>query len=311
MSIGSYDTKEQIKRAVDIVDLVGEYLPLRREGRGFKGLCPWHDDSRPSLQVNPERQSFKCWVCDIGGDVFAFLMKMEGVEFREALQMLAERAGIPLPPRSPARPAEAVDEKQPWFAAMSLGRGAVSSVPAEIARGGAGTPLSGRARHHGRERRRGFTWASLPIAGTGCSSARRARRTRRPVLERVGLIGQEPGERQAVRSLPRPRDVLDPRRAEASRRFRRPRDARHAEGRRPSTSTRRRRRCSPRAACCTAWTRPASAIAQEPHGAGDGRLHRRASWPISAASATPWPCWGRRWASGTFRCCGGLPTGSC
>jgi DNA primase len=118
VSIGSYDTKEQIKRAVDIVDLVGEYIQLRREGRGYKGLCPWHDDSRPSLQVNPDRQSFKCWVCDVGGDIFAFLMKIEGIEFREALEMLSERTHIPLPAR-PGRPAEAPDEKQVLFAAMS------------------------------------------------------------------------------------------------------------------------------------------------------------------------------------------------
>jgi DNA primase len=88
--------KEQVKRAVDIVDLVGDYVSLRREGRGYKGLCPWHDDSRPSLQVNPERQSFKCFVCNIGGDIFSFVMKQENVEFREALEMLADRAGIVL-----------------------------------------------------------------------------------------------------------------------------------------------------------------------------------------------------------------------
>src|SRR5262245_12788375 len=90
----SFDTKEQVRRAIDIVDLVGGYLQLRREGRGYKALCPWHNDTRPSLQVNPERQSFKCWVCDIGGDVFSFVMKMEGVSFPEALAMLAERAGV-------------------------------------------------------------------------------------------------------------------------------------------------------------------------------------------------------------------------
>ena len=67
------DAKEQIRQAVDIVDLVGSYVALRRQGRGYVALCPWHDDSRPSLQVNPERQSFKCWVCDIGGDIFSFL----------------------------------------------------------------------------------------------------------------------------------------------------------------------------------------------------------------------------------------------
>jgi DNA primase len=99
VSLGpGFDAKEQVRQAVDIVDLVGSYVQLRRQGRNFVGLCPWHDDSRPSFQVNPERQSFKCWVCDIGGDVFSFVMKTEGLEFREALEMLAERAGIQLQP---------------------------------------------------------------------------------------------------------------------------------------------------------------------------------------------------------------------
>ena len=92
----SFDAKEQIRQAIDIVDLAGQYLQLRREGRIYKALCPWHDDSRPSLQINPDRQSFKCWVCNIGGDIFSFMMKIENVEFREALGMLAERAGIGL-----------------------------------------------------------------------------------------------------------------------------------------------------------------------------------------------------------------------
>ena len=93
------DAKEQVRQATDIVDLVGSYLQLRRQGRGYVGLCPWHDDTRPSMQVNPERQTFKCWVCDIGGDVFSFVMKIDGLEFREALEMLAERAGIQLAPQ--------------------------------------------------------------------------------------------------------------------------------------------------------------------------------------------------------------------
>ncbi|MGB6043650.1 MAG: DNA primase [Pirellulales bacterium] len=96
----AFDTKEQVRQATDIVELVGQYLPLRRQGRVFAGLCPWHEDTKPSLQVNPERQTFKCWVCQFGGDVFSFLMRREGVEFVEALSMLAERAGIEL--KSPA-----------------------------------------------------------------------------------------------------------------------------------------------------------------------------------------------------------------
>ncbi|HZZ73315.1 MAG TPA: DNA primase [Pirellulales bacterium] len=99
MSFGvAFDAKERVRQAIDIVELAGSYLQLRREGRIYKALCPWHDDSRPSLQINPERQSFKCWVCDIGGDIFSFLMKIENVSFAEAMAMLAERAGVDLRP---------------------------------------------------------------------------------------------------------------------------------------------------------------------------------------------------------------------
>ena len=91
--------KERVREATDIVELVGSYVSLRRAGRNFTGLCPWHDDSRPSLQINPERQTYRCWVCDVGGDVFNFLMRMERLEFREALEQLADRAGIDLPRR--------------------------------------------------------------------------------------------------------------------------------------------------------------------------------------------------------------------
>ena len=95
-----FDAKEQVRQAIDIVDLLGKYnLQLRRQGRGYAAHCPWHDDTRPSLQINPERQSWKCWPCDIGGDIFSFVMKMEGVDFGEALAMLADRAGIKLEKR--------------------------------------------------------------------------------------------------------------------------------------------------------------------------------------------------------------------
>ncbi len=120
MSLDWADAKERVRQAVDIVELVGDYLQLRREGRGYKAICPWHDDSRPSLQVNPERQSFKCWVCDIGGDIFSFIMKMEGVEFAEALRLLADKAGIQLEPRRrpDGTPAPA-DEKRDMLQALA------------------------------------------------------------------------------------------------------------------------------------------------------------------------------------------------
>ncbi len=90
------DTKERVRAATDIVDLIGTRLELRRQGRNFVATCPWHADSRPSLQVNPEKQIWKCWVCDIGGDVFNFLMQESGMTFPEALKELAQRAGIVL-----------------------------------------------------------------------------------------------------------------------------------------------------------------------------------------------------------------------
>lgn len=86
-----------IKNAVDIVALAGEHLPsITRSGSKFKALCPFHDDHKPSLELNPERQSYKCWVCGAGGDVFDFVKEIERVEFPEAVRMLAERAGVTL-----------------------------------------------------------------------------------------------------------------------------------------------------------------------------------------------------------------------
>lgn len=116
------DAKEQIRQAIDIVDLVGSYMSLRRQGRNFVGLCPWHDDSRPSFQVNPERQSFKCWVCDVGGDIFSFLMRAEGLEFREALEMLADRAGVSLNAKPQAAGANQFDKRN-LLAAMAWAEG--------------------------------------------------------------------------------------------------------------------------------------------------------------------------------------------
>jgi DNA primase len=103
------DIKERVRDATDIADLVSSYVRLRRQGKNLVGLCPWHDDSKPSFHVNPERQTFRCWVCDIGGDVYSFLMRMEKIEFREALEQLADRAGIDLPRGRGAVP---VDERK-------------------------------------------------------------------------------------------------------------------------------------------------------------------------------------------------------
>lgn len=97
MSFASdFDVKERVRAAVNIVDVIGQQLQLRRQGRGYVALCPWHDDRRPSMNVNEERQTWRCWVCNIGGDVFSYVMRRDGIGFPEALQYLAEFAGIPI-----------------------------------------------------------------------------------------------------------------------------------------------------------------------------------------------------------------------
>lgn len=89
-----FDLKERVRMAFDIVDVIGSHLELRPQGRAFVARCPWHNDKRPSLQVNPQRQTWKCWVCNIGGDIFSYVMQRDGVDFGEALRTLAEKAGI-------------------------------------------------------------------------------------------------------------------------------------------------------------------------------------------------------------------------
>ena len=82
-----------VKDRVDLVSLIGETLTLSPKGQNYSTLCPWHDDSKPSLMIYPERQSYRCWVCNEGGDVYQFIEKREGISFFEAFQFLAHRVG--------------------------------------------------------------------------------------------------------------------------------------------------------------------------------------------------------------------------
>lgn len=113
-----FDVKDRVKQATDIVDLVGNLIPLTRKGKVYVGHCPWHDDSRPSFQVDPNRQSFVCWPCGIRGDVFEFIKRWDGVEFFEALKMLAERANIELRTRQKPVVKGSADDKLMLFKAM-------------------------------------------------------------------------------------------------------------------------------------------------------------------------------------------------
>lgn len=112
------EVKDRVRSAINIVDLMSSYMELRRQGRNFVAVCPFHDDRRPSMQINSDRQTWKCWVCDIGGDVFSFVMRKEGVPFPEALRMLAERAGIQIDEPKTRGGRAANDDKKSLLAAM-------------------------------------------------------------------------------------------------------------------------------------------------------------------------------------------------
>ncbi len=90
------DQVEKVKSKIDIVEVIGERVALKKAGRHFKGLCPFHSEKSPSFIVSSERQSFKCFGCQEGGDVISFLQKYDGYSFLEALEMLAKKAGITL-----------------------------------------------------------------------------------------------------------------------------------------------------------------------------------------------------------------------
>ncbi len=90
------DAAREVKDRLAIEDVVGDYVLLKRSGRNFKGLCPFHPEKTPSFMVNPERNIYHCFGCGEGGDALSFIMKMEGLDFRETLERLARKAGVDL-----------------------------------------------------------------------------------------------------------------------------------------------------------------------------------------------------------------------
>ena len=90
------ETVEQVAAANDIVEVIGSYFPLKRAGANFKALCPFHQEKTPSFHVSPQRQTFHCFGCGVGGSVFRFVMEYEHVDFPSAVRKMAARVGIPI-----------------------------------------------------------------------------------------------------------------------------------------------------------------------------------------------------------------------
>ncbi|GAH69598.1 unnamed protein product, partial [marine sediment metagenome] len=103
----------RVQQANDIVDVISEHVSLKKKGREMVGLCPFHDDHRPSLNVNVNKQIFKCFACGAGGDVLKFVQMRENLTFPQAIQRLAQRAGIKLKPPTTTKTKSRQDEADP------------------------------------------------------------------------------------------------------------------------------------------------------------------------------------------------------
>lgn len=180
------DRVEEIKSATDIVDVVGDYVRLKRAGSNFKGLCPFHDEKTPSFNVNIARGIYKCFGCGEGGDVIAFVERAEGLSFVEAVRHLAERAGIELPEEGAADPA--ASEAESILHAL---RFAARFYFEQLTR-----TDEGREKGLAYFRDRGFTKETIQKFGLGYApdrwdgllQAARAAQIRPEILEKAGLV---------------------------------------------------------------------------------------------------------------------------
>ncbi|MCL6449744.1 MAG: DNA primase [Acetobacteraceae bacterium] len=175
----------RVRDRVDIVGLIGEYVQLRKAGKNFVGLCPFHQERTPSFSVSPDKQMFYCFGCQAGGDVFNFLMKKENLTFPEALELLARRAGVPLP-----RAADPEARRREGERASLLE--ALEAAAQHFVQGLAG-PDGARARAYLEQRGIGaaavqqFRLGYAPPAWGGLIESLGRRGFKPPLLERAGL----------------------------------------------------------------------------------------------------------------------------
>lgn len=160
---------EEVRARADIVEIVGEHVPLKRAGKEYRALCPFHTEKTPSFYVVPSKGFYKCFGCGESGDVFTFLMKRQGLEFQDAVRVLAARVGVEIPDERAVRREEdahrAVREAVA-FAADYYRRTLWESAAGERAR----RYLAGRGIE--RRRRSGSSWARRRTSGAGCGTRR-------------------------------------------------------------------------------------------------------------------------------------------
>src|SRR5947209_3610497 len=126
------DEISEIRARIDIVDLIGQAVALKRKGKSFLGLCPFHEDHNPSFNVSPDMGRYTCWSCKENGDIFSWVMKTQNVAFPEALQILAEKAGVKLRGHSDEARSVRANQRAAMEAALSFFQEQLSKTPAAV-----------------------------------------------------------------------------------------------------------------------------------------------------------------------------------
>jgi DNA primase len=184
--MASDDSVQKIKDRLSIVDVVAPYVELQRSGKTLKGRCPFHSEKTPSFHVSEERNTYHCFGCQAGGDIFTFVQAMEGLDFKGALQQLAERAGVALNPVNP----QERNERDTGYAALEAATRSYEAV------------LSTHAAAREYLASRGVTAATIakwrigyaPPEWRKTADTLRAQGFATEVLARVGLVKGEAGK---------------------------------------------------------------------------------------------------------------------
>ena len=201
-----------VKEKLDIVDLIGETVQLKKAGTTFKGLCPFHGEKTPSFTVTPSRETWKCFGCGRGGDIFNFVMERDGVDFPTALRSLAGRAGVEMSERTSREDAQRKRLRDALEAAISF----YHQVLTSHASGRGRARLPPRSRLHRRDHQ--HPWPGLGAGRLGCPE----QRADTPPQHRRGRPrGCRPRQPTALRQrrlrpLPWPRHLPHPRRERRS-----------------------------------------------------------------------------------------------
>lgn len=183
------DVIERVRESSDIVEVVGDHLQMKQSGRNFKALCPFHPEKTPSFMVSPEKQIFHCFGCGAGGNVFSFLMKIEGLTFPEAVRALGKRYNIPVPKVTPGHSSEtSVAYKINAFAAKAY------HAALHATKEGTEAVAYLRSRGISEEVEKDFLLGYAPKAGNLLVLEARRRKIEEPRLRALGLTMERDGE---------------------------------------------------------------------------------------------------------------------